>query len=107
MNLNAITTEDGYFYSQLPSGWYTDGECEFDYKNTDIVGIVWQFFNRFYCADGDGMVTVQPIGDHFVLAEQGDAVAVYHTLREALFAAQAILAADYPEVYENFMGENR
>ena len=105
MNLNAITTPDGYFYTQQPSGWYTDGDVEFDYNNTDICGVVWQFFNGFYCADGDGMVTVQPVGDHFIVAEQGDAVSVHHTLREALFAAQAILAADYTEIYENHVGE--
>jgi hypothetical protein len=100
---NAITTEDGYFYTQLSSGHYTDGDVEFGYA--DITGIVWDFFNGFYCADGDGMVTVQPVGDHFIVAEQGDAVSVHHTLREALFAAQAILAADYPEIYAEFMGE--
>ena len=105
MNLNAITTADGYFYTQQPSGWYTDGDIEFDYNNTDMRGVVWQFFNKFYCADGDGMVTVQPVGEHFVLAEQGDVVSVHHTLREALFAAQAILAADYSEIYAQFMGE--
>jgi hypothetical protein len=105
MNLNAITTADGYFYTQQPSGWYTDGDIEFDYRNTDMRGVVWQFFNKFYCADGDGMVTVQPVGEHFVVAEQGDVVSVHHTLREALFAAQAILAADYSEVYENHVGE--
>ena len=102
---NAITTPDGYFYTQQPSGWYTDGDVEFDYNNTDLVGVVWQFFNRFYCADGDGMVTVQPVGEHFVVAEQGDVVSVHHTLREALFAAHAILAADYSEIYTQFMGE--
>ena len=100
---NAITTEDGYFYTQLPSGWYTDGDVEFDYVNTDIMGIVWQNFNGFYCADGDGMVTVQPVGDHFILAEQGDTVSVHHTLREALFAAQTLLAADYAAVYETYI----
>ena len=103
MTHNAITTPDGYFYTQLPSGWYTDGDVEFDYNNTDIMGVVWQNFNGFYCADGDGMVTVQPVGEHFVLAEQGDVVSVHHTLREALFAAQAILAADYPAVYETYI----
>ncbi len=100
---NAITTPDGYFYTQQPSGWYTDGDVEFDYNNTDIMGVVWQNFNGFYCADGDGMVTVQPVGEHFVVAEQCDVVSVHHTLREALFAAQAILAADYPAVYETYI----
>ena len=102
---NILTTEDGYMYTQLPSGWYTDGDVEFDANNTDIYGLVWQAFPHFdggviYCADGDGFVTVQPVDDHFVVAEQGDAVSVHHTLREALMAAQHILATDYPGIYE-------
>lgn len=100
---NAITTPDGYFYTQQPSGWYTDGDVEFDYNNTDIMGVVWQNMDGHYCADGDGMVTVQPVDEHFVVAEQGDVASVHHTLREALFAAQAILAADYPAVYETYI----
>ena len=103
MNHNAITTPDGYFYTQQPSGWYTDGDVEFDYNNTNIMGVVWQNFNGFYCADGDGIVTVQPVGEHFVVAAQGDVVSVHHTLREALFAAQAILAADYSAIYETYI----
>lgn len=103
MNLNAITTADGYFYTQQPSGWYTDGDIEFDYNNTDLMGVVWQNMDGIYCADGDGLVTVQAISDHFILAEQGEVVSVHHTLREALFAAQAILAADYPAVYETYI----
>lgn len=103
MNFNAITTADGYFYTQQPSGWYTDGDIEFDYNNTDLMGVVWQNMDGIYCADGDGMVTVQPIDDHFILAEQGEVVSVHHTLREALLAAQAILAADYPAVYETYI----
>ena len=57
---NAITTPDGYFYTQLPSGWYTDGDVEFDYNNADIMGVMWRFFGGFYCADGDGMVGASP-----------------------------------------------
>jgi hypothetical protein len=102
---NALLTPDGYFFEQLPNGMFTDGDVEFDYSMSDMRGIVWQFFNGFYCADGDGMVTVQPVGDHFVVAEQGDIVSVHHTLRDALFAAQLILAADYTEIYENHVGE--
>jgi hypothetical protein len=102
---NAITTADGYFFEQLPDGTYTDGDMTFNYDNTGIVGIVWDNMDDIYCADGDGIVTVQTIGDHFIVADQGDVVSVHHTLREALFAAQFILAADYPEIYANFMGE--
>ena len=103
---NALLTPDGYFFEQLPDGTYTDGDMTFNYDmSDDMRGVVWQFFNRFYCADGDGMVTVQPVGEHFVVAEQGDVVSVHHTLREAIMRAQAILAADYPEIYENHVGE--
>lgn len=104
--MNAITTADGYFYTQLPSGWYTDGDVEFDYNNTDIIGVVWQAVDGIYCADGDGMVTVQPLGDHFIVAEQGDAVSVHHNLRAALLAAQYILATDYPAIYAEFVGDD-
>lgn len=100
---NAITTADGYFYTQLPSGWYTDGNVEFDYNNTDIMGVVWQNFNGFYCADGDGMVVAAHDGDAWVVTNQGDPIGAFDTLREALFAAQAILAADYPAVYETYI----
>lgn len=99
MAFNAITTEDGYFYTEQRNGSYSDGDVEFDYNTGEVLGLVWQFFNGFYCADGDGLVTVQPLGDHFILAEQGDNVSVHHTLREALFAAQALLISDYAAAY--------
>lgn len=103
---NILTTEDGYMYTQLPSGWYTDGDVEFDANNTDIYGLVWEAFPHFdggviYCADGDGFVTVQPTDDGFIVAvDQGDAVGKFGSLREALMAAQHILATDYPGIYE-------
>ena len=102
--MNAITTADGYFYTQLPSGWYTDGDVEFDYNNTDIFGVVWQAVDGIYCADGDGFVTVSPLGGHFIVGDQGDNVSVHHTLRDALFAAQHVLAENYPEIYAEFVG---
>jgi hypothetical protein len=103
---NALLTPDGYFFEQLPDGTYTDGDMTFDYDMTDDMrGVVWQFFNGFYCADGDGMVTVQPVGEHFIVAEQGDAVSVHHTLRDAIMSAQQLLATEYTEVYENHVGE--
>jgi hypothetical protein len=105
MNLKAITTEDGYFYTQLPSGWYTDGDIEFDYANTDIVGIVWQNMDGHYCADGDGMVVAAHDGLQYVVTDQGDPIASFDNLRDALMRAQRQLATNYPEVYENFMGE--
>jgi hypothetical protein len=105
MNLKAITTADGYFYTQLPSGWYTDGDVEFDYINTDIVGIVWDNMDDQYCADGDGMVVAAHDGDAWVVTDQGDPVAAFDNLRDALMCAQRQLAANYPEIYANFMGE--
>lgn len=100
---NAITTEDGYLYTQLPSGWYTDGDVEFDYANTDIMGVVWQNMDGHYCADGDGLVTVVEANGFFFVNDQGDTVVIKRNLRDALFAAQAILAADYPAVYETYI----
>lgn len=103
---NAITTADGYFYTQQPSGWYTDGDIEFDYNNTDLMGVVWQNMDGIYCADGDGMVTVE--GDEhgwFYVNDQGEPVSEFDNLRDALMCAQRQLAANYPEIYAQFMGE--
>lgn len=97
-----LITEDGYTFEQLPSGWFTDGDLEFDYNNTDIVGIVWQDMDGQYCADGDGLVTIE--GDEhgwFYVADQGEPVAEYDNLRDALMLAMRQLAANYPEVYES------
>jgi hypothetical protein len=100
---NVFLTPAGHLYTQLPNGLFTDGDVKVSYL--DMHGVLWEAFNGFYCADGDGMVTVQPVGDHFIVAEQGDTVSVHHTLRDALIAAQAILATDYTAVYENHVGE--
>jgi hypothetical protein len=105
MNLKAITTADGYFYTQLPSGWYTDGDVEFDYINTDIVGIVWDNMDGQYCADGDGMVVVAHDGFNWVVTDQGDPVFASDSLRASLVCAMQQLATNYPEIYANFMGE--
>jgi hypothetical protein len=100
---DVLLTTDGYFFEQLPNGMYTDGDMTFDYNMSEdgMCGVVWQFFNGFYCADGDGMVTVQPVGKHFIVAEQGAVMSLHDTLREAVMAAQSILATDYTEVYES------
>jgi hypothetical protein len=101
MDFNAITTEDGYFYTEQRNGWYTDGDVEFDYNNTDIVGIVWQPINGFYCADGDGIVVVAFDGHgNYMVTDQGDPISTHATLREALLAAQRQLATEYPAIYE-------
>lgn len=110
-NGNIITTSDGYLYTQLPSGWYTDGDVEFDYNNTDIMGVVWHAYTnskgRVYCADGDGFVAVAELADGTfeVQQDQGDFVSRHDSLREAMFAAQAILAKDYPTIYAELVGE--
>jgi len=100
--MNAITTADGYFYTQLPSGWYTDGDVEFDLNNTDIFGLLWQATGNYYCADGDGLVVVEFDGHgNFYVADQGDLVGEFDSLRAALMCAQSTLAANYPAVYES------
>lgn len=96
---NIITTADGYMYTQQPSGWYTDGDVDFDINNTDIFGLVWQLMGDFYCADGDGIVTVD--ANTFEVSDQGEPIAKFDNLREALFAAQSYLAATYHDIYES------
>ena len=99
---NILTTEDGYMYTQLPSGWYTDGDVEFDANNTDIYGLVWQAVDGIYCADGDGLVTVES-DEHgyWYVNDQGEPVSEHDNLRAALMSAQSTLAANYPAVYES------
>lgn len=102
MDYNAITTEDGYFYTEQRHGWYTDGDVEFDYNAGEVVGVVWQPINGFYCADGDGLVVVAFDGHgNYLVSDQGDPISSHTTLRDALMAAQAQLMAEYPAVYES------
>lgn len=102
---NIITTADGYMFTQLPSGWYTDGDVEFDINNTDIFGLRWEAFQddgaTVYCADGDGFVTVES-DEHgwWYINDQGEPVAEFDNLRAALMAAQSYLAATYHAIYE-------
>lgn len=98
---NILTTADGYMYTQQPNGWFTDGDVEFDANNTDIFGLLWQAVDGIYCADGDGLVTVET-DEHgyWYVNDQGEPVSEHDNLRSALMAAQATLAADYPAVYE-------
>lgn len=100
---NIITTEDGYVYNQLPSGWYTDGDIEFDYNNTDLYGVVWQCVDGIYCADGDGLVTIES-DEHgwFYVCDQGEPVSEHDNVRSALMSAQSHLRENYPEVYAEF-----
>lgn len=98
---NIITTADGYLFTQQPNGWYTDGDVEFDINNTDIFGLVWQRMGDFYCADGDGFVTVDfdEFG-HWYVSDQGEPVAEFDNMRDAFMAAQSVLAANYHAIYE-------
>lgn len=96
---NILTTEDGYMFIQLPSGWYTDGDAEFNANNTDIFGLVWQAVDGVYCADGDGLVTVVEADGFYFVNDQGDTVEIKRDLRAALMSAQATLADNYPAVY--------
>lgn len=98
---NILTTEDGYMYTQLPNGWFTDGDVEFDDNNTDIFGLVWLAVDGIYCADGDGIVTVVEADGFFFVNDQGEPVSKHDSLRAALMSAQATLATNYPAVYES------
>lgn len=98
---NILTTEDGYMYTQQPNGWFTDGDIEFDANNTDIFGLVWQAVDGIYCADGDGLVTVDfDEHGHWYVSDQGEPVAEFDNMRDAFMAAQSYLAATYHDIYE-------
>ena len=101
----AITTPDGYFFEQMPNGMFTDGDVEFNYDLSDMRGVVWQCMDKYWCADGDGMVVAAHDGGAWVVTDQGDPVGAFDTLRAALMCAQQQLAANYPEIYENHVGE--
>ena len=75
---NALLTPDGYFFEQLPNGLFTDG---------------------------DGMVVAAHDGDAWVVTDQSDSVGAFDTLRAAIMCAQQQLATNYPEIYENHVGE--
>ena len=98
---NILTTEDGYMFTQQANGWFTDGDVEFDLNNTDIFGLLWQAVDGIYCADGDGLVTVESDEyGYWYVNDQGEPVAEFDNLRAALMCAQSTLAANYPAVYE-------
>lgn len=103
---NALLTPDGYFFEQLPDGTYTDGDMAFDYDmSNDMRGVVWQNMDGHYCADGDGMVVAAHDGDAWVVTDQGDVIGAFDSLRAAIMRAQQQLATNYPEIYENHVGE--
>jgi hypothetical protein len=103
---NALLTPDGYFFEQLPNGTFTDGDMTFNYDvSNDMRGVVWQNMDGHYCADGDGMVVAAHDGDAWVVTDQGDPVGTFDTLRAAIMCAQQQLATNYPEIYENHVGE--
>jgi hypothetical protein len=102
---NALLTPDGYFFEQLPNGMFTDGDMEFNYGMSDMRGVIWQNMDGQYCADGDGMVVAAHDGVAWVVTDQGDPVGTFDTLRAAIMCAQQQLAVNYPEIYENHVGE--
>jgi hypothetical protein len=103
---NALLTPDGYFFEQLPDGTYTDGDMTFNYDmSNDMRGVVWQNMDGHYCADGDGMVVAAHDGDAWIVTDQGDVIGAFDTLRAAIMCAQQQLATNYPEIYENHVGE--
>jgi hypothetical protein len=102
---NALLTPDGYFFEQLPNGLFTDGDMTFNYDMSDMRGVVWQNMDGHYCADGDGMVVVAHDGFNWVVTDQGDPVFASDSLRASLVCAMQQLATNYPEIYENHVGE--
>lgn len=61
----------------------------------------WQCSAVQYCADGDGMVEVKLMRDGvYLLDEQGDKVAEFTTLAEALEAGQELLKRGYTWAFE-------
>ena len=99
---NILTTENGYMYTQQANGWFTDGDVEFDPNNTDIFGLVWRSLDGIYCADGDGLVTVETDGQgQWIVSDQGEMVSKHEDMQIAFMAAQSVLAANYPIAYED------
>ena len=67
---------------------------------THAAGIDWPCMDGHYCADGDGMVVVAHDGLQYVVTDQGDPVAAFDALTDALTCAAKQLADNYPEIYE-------
>lgn len=67
---------------------------------THAAGIDWPCMDGHYCADGDGLVVVAHDGLQYVVTDQGDPVAAFDALIDALACAAKQLADHYPEIYE-------
>lgn len=68
-----------------------------------VAGIEWQCMDGEYCADGDGMVVVCHNGFQYVVTDQGDPIASFDVLEDALILAAKQLADYYPEIYESVL----
>lgn len=66
----------------------------------------WEVFpfadHTAFCADGDGIVSLEQYADHYLLLDQGDVIARMPNgfLSDALETAQKYLAATYPVVFK-------
>jgi hypothetical protein len=77
------------------------------FKKEIVSSVEWDGAARshnvtFWCADGDGFVTVLSNAHHNALFDQGDFVAwLPKNLTHALEHATLWLANEYPEMYKN------
>jgi hypothetical protein len=66
--------------------------------------LTWDRIGDFYCADGDGFVAVEVTDGKYILtADQGDFIAEFDNLNDAMTAAQSYLAAEYPAIYADLI----
>ena len=105
-DMRIFITEDGYTFDEVEGarGCFTDGDIEFQLP-TDMVGMIWDCVDGQYCADGDGIVVVAHDGNQWIVTDQGDPVDSSDSLVVALCHGMRQLRNHYPEVYENFFGE--
>lgn len=90
------------------------------YKTINSSKITWTIYPgdlgcnvRSFCADGDGMVVVEEYANNvYSLCDQNDRIQTWTDVKtsdrlvEVLEIAQAYLAKNYPEVYEDAMHWN-
>lgn len=62
--------------------------------------IEWMCIDGQYCADGDGLVVAAHNGLQYVVTDQGDPIAAFDNLRDALACAAKQLADNYPAIYK-------
>lgn len=57
-------------------------------------------FVRAYCADGDGIVTVEQYADdYFSIIDQGEPVATFTAIDDAIARAESYIADNYPNLF--------